>query len=56
MKVQCQHCGATYETDAAPAAIREVAGCQECGVTALVLLDDDQQADDAPSDFDLSAS
>jgi predicted nucleic acid-binding Zn-ribbon protein len=43
--VECAHCGAVYETEAPVAAIREVSRCQECGVTALLIVEEERSAD-----------
>ena len=48
--VECGHCGARYETEAPVAAIKEVGRCDSCGVTALVVVEDDEapvQAEEA---------
>jgi DNA-directed RNA polymerase subunit RPC12/RpoP len=45
--VECLNCDAVYETDASPAAVREVNRCQECGQRSLVIADEvDEPAED----------
>jgi hypothetical protein len=43
--VKCTYCGAVYETEAPVAAIREVSRCQECGVTALSIVEEERSSD-----------
>jgi hypothetical protein len=43
MRVSCGNCGAVYETDVPAAAVRQIARCQECGVAALALEEDEPQ-------------
>jgi predicted nucleic acid-binding Zn-ribbon protein len=45
MTVECTHCGAVYETEAPVAAIKEVSRCQECGVTALLIVEEERSPD-----------
>lgn len=47
-RVGCRHCSAAYATEATIAAVNEVGPCEECGVTALVVVEDEaveEQAD-----------
>lgn len=43
--VECTYCGAVYETEAPVAAIREVSRCQECGATALSIVEEERSSD-----------
>jgi NAD-dependent SIR2 family protein deacetylase len=44
LTVQCERCGARYETDLTPAAIERVPRCRVCGRRALVVVEDEEAA------------
>jgi NAD-dependent SIR2 family protein deacetylase len=47
LTVQCERCGARYETDLSMAAIERVPRCRVCGRRALVVVENEEAPSDA---------